>query len=176
MLLVANPFADAIVATGTALGLDPYLLIQSVVPLATESPEFVVVAVLVANHRPAQGMALFLASSVSQWTLGMGAPARLPGGGRRPVHAARCPRTARAGFTMALTLFIVVALCTLRPHRADAFLLAVVFVVGIVYPAPFIRFLCGFVLLVFAIDLTFARWRSIGPLLRAAFGRQRPVE
>ena len=76
--------------TGTSLGIDPYLLIQSVVPAATEAPEFVVVAVLVVNHRPAQGLALFLASSVSQWTLGLGSlPDRLPGRrrGHRPCRS-----------------------------------------------------------------------------------------
>ena len=83
VIVIANPFADALLVTGTSFGLDPYFLIQSVVPLATETPEFVIVAVLVANRRPAQGLALFLASSVSQWTLGLGALpiAYLAGGG-----------------------------------------------------------------------------------------------
>jgi cation:H+ antiporter len=83
VITIANPFADALLATGTSFGLDPYFLIQSVVPLATETPEFVIVAVLVANRRPAQALALFLASSVSQWTLGLGAfpIAYLAGGG-----------------------------------------------------------------------------------------------
>ena len=44
---IANPFADALLETGTSLGLDPYHLIQSIVPLTTEAPEFVAVAVLV---------------------------------------------------------------------------------------------------------------------------------
>ena len=88
VITIANPFADALLQTGTALGLDPYLLIQSVVPVATEAPEFVVVTVLVLNHRPAQGLALFLAASVSQWTLGMGALplAFAAGGGASPCR------------------------------------------------------------------------------------------
>src|SRR3954454_17405338 len=78
-----NPFADALFAKGASPGIDPYLLFESVVPAATEAPEFVVVAVLVANQRPAQGMALFLAFSVSQWILARGAlpVAYLAGGG-----------------------------------------------------------------------------------------------
>ena len=64
------------------------------------------------------------------------------------------------GFTIAVTLFVVAALATLRPERADAFLIAGVFLVQIIYPAPFVRFAAAFVLLVFAIDLLCARRRT----------------
>ena len=174
VLTIANPFADALLATGTSLGVDHYLLIQSVVPVATEAPEFVIVAVLVINHRPAQGLALFLASSVSQWTLGLGALpiAYLAGGGGAFMPLAGREQL-ELGFTIAVTLFVVAALATLRPEPADAILIVAVFLVQLIYPAPFIRFAAGFVLLVFAIDLLCARHRHIRPLLRAGFGRQK---
>jgi len=173
VVTIANPFADALLETGTALGIDPYLLIQSVVPLATEAPEFVVVAVLVANHRPAQGMALLLAAPVSQWTLGMGSLpfAYLAGGGG--VSMPLAPREQlELGFTISVTLFVVAALATLRPERVDALLIAGVFVVQIIYPTPFVRFAGAFVLVVFASDLLFTRRRLVRPLLRTAFRRR----
>ena len=176
VVTVANPFADALLATGTALGIDPYLLIQSVVPLATEAPEFVVVAVLVINHRPAQGMALFLASSVSQWTLGLGSLplAYLAGGGGASMPLA--PREQlELAFTIAVTLFVVAACATLRPERVDAILVTVVFVVQIIYPTPFVRLAVAFVLLVFAVDLLCARRRLIRPILRTALRRNRAL-
>ncbi len=175
ILVIANPFADALLATGTLFGIDPYLMIQSVVPVATEAPEFVVVAVLVANHRPAQALALFLASSVSQWTLGMGSLpiAYLAGGGGLALPLA--PREQlEMGFTIAVTLFVVAALVTLRPERADAFLIVGVFLVQIVYPTAFVRFAAAFVLLVFAIDLLCSRHRHVRPLFPATFGRRAP--
>jgi len=173
ILVIANPFADALLATGTSLGIDPYLLIQSVVPAATEAPEFVVVTVLVVNHRPAQALALFLASSVSQWTLGLGSLpiAYLAGGGGLALPLA--PREQlELGFTISVTLFVVAALATLRPERADALLITGVFLVQLVYPTAFVRFAAAFVLAVFAIDLLCSRRRSIRPLLRAAIGRK----
>jgi cation:H+ antiporter len=166
VLTIANPFADALLATGTSLGIDPYLLIQSVVPAATEAPEFVIVTILVVNHRPAQGLALFLASAVSQWTLALGA---LPiayawgGGGLAMPLAGR--EQLELGFTIALTLFVVAALITLRPEPPDAYLIGAVFLVQLVYPAPFVRFAAGFVLLVFAIDLLFARRDALRSLV-----------
>ena len=170
VIMIANPFADALLATGTSVGVDPYLLIQSVVPVATEAPEFVVVAVLVANRRPAQGLALFLASSVSQWTLGMGA---LPiayaagGGGTSMPLAGR--EQLEVGFTIALTLFVVAALASGRAERVDAWLVLGIFAVQFVYPIPFVRAAVAIVLLVYAIDLFVARRRAIRPLLRVAF-------
>ena len=97
VVTIANPFTQSLLATGASVGIDPYLMIQSVVPVATEAPELVVVAVLVASRRPAQGLALFLASSVSQSTLGLGSLAyRLSRGGWRHRPSARPARAARA--------------------------------------------------------------------------------
>jgi cation:H+ antiporter len=175
VVLVANPFADALLHTGASLGFDPYLLIQSVVPVATEAPEFVVVAVLVVNRRPAQGLALFLAASVSQWTLGLGAlpVAYLAGGGGVAMPMAAREQLELA-FTIAVTLFVVAALATLRPERVDALLMAGVFVVQLIYPTPPVRLAAALVLFVFAIDLLCARRRCLRPMLRAALGRGSP--
>jgi cation:H+ antiporter len=172
VITIANPFADALLATGTSFGLDPYFLIQSVVPLATEAPEFVIVAVLVANRRPAQGLALFLASSVSQWTLGLGA---LPiaymvgGGGTSMPLAGR--ELVELALTVALTLFAVAALALLRPQRVDAAIVVGVMALQFIYPTTFVRVAAAFVLLVFAIDLLFDRRRAVRPMYRAVLGR-----
>jgi cation:H+ antiporter len=171
VVTIANPFADALLTSGTSLGLDPYFLIQSVVPAASEAPEFVVVAVLVANRRPAQGLAVFLASAVSQWTLALGAlpVAYLAGGG-----GASLPLAAHAqlqlGFTIALTLFSVAALVTLRPERADAALVAGLVAIQFIYPTAFVHVAATFVLILFAINLLLDRRRAVRPLFRAVFG------
>jgi len=172
VVTIANPFTHALLASGSSLGIDPYLMIQSVVPAATEAPEVVVVAVLVANRRPAQGLALFLASSVSQWTLGLGSLpiAYMAGGGGIALPMA--PREQlELALTSSVTLFVVAALATLRPERADAFLVAGVFAAQVVWPTAFVRFAATFILLVFAINLLASRRREVRPLLRAAFGR-----
>jgi len=76
--------------------------------------------------------------------------------------------------TIALTLFAVAALATLRPERVDALIVAGVVAVGFVYPTSFVRIASAFVLLVFAIDLLFDRRRAVRPLYRAVFGRGGP--
>ena len=172
VITIANPFADALLATGTSFGLDPYFLIQSVVPLATESPEFVIVAVLVANRRPAQGLALFLASSVSQWTLGLGALpiAYMAGGGGSSMPLAG-RELIELALTVALTLFAVAALALLRPQRVDAAIVVGVMALQFIYPTTFVRVASTFVLLAFAVDLLLNRRRAVRPMYRAVLGR-----
>jgi cation:H+ antiporter len=174
VVTIASPFTHALLATGSSLGIDPYLMIQFVVPIATEAPEVVVVAVLVANRRPAQGLALFLASSVSQWTLGLGSlpVAYLAGGGGFSLPMAGREQLELA-LTGAITLFVVAALATLRPVRVDALIAGAAYAAQAAWPAPFIRFAAAFVLAVFAVNLLMARRHEIRPLLRAAFGRDR---
>ena len=171
VVTIANPFADALLATGTSLGINPYLLIQSIVPAATETPEFVVVAVLVANRRPAQGIALLLASSVSQSTLAMGALpfAYVAGGGGMSIPLAG-RELVELSVTIGLTLFAVAALSVLRSARFDAWLVVGVFAVQFLYPYPVVRIAAAFVFLVYAIDLFLAHRRAVPPLLRTAFG------
>jgi cation:H+ antiporter len=171
---IANPFADALLATGTSLGLDPYHLIQSIVPLTTEAPEFVAVAVLIASRRPAQALALFLAASVSQCTLGFGAVsfAYLAGGGGSSMPLGG-RELVEVSLTILVTLFVVAALASRRPERVDAWLLLGLFVVEFSYPSPVVRIAVALVLLVFAVDLLWARRHEVRLLLRSAFARRR---
>ncbi len=174
VVTIANPFADALLASGASLGIDPYFLIQSVVPAASEAPEFVVVAVLVANRRPAQGLAVFLASAVSQWTLALGAlPLAYAAGGGGASMPLTAHEQLQLGFTIALTLFAVAALVTLRPERADAALVAALLAIQFIYPTAFVHVAATFVLAVFAINLLFDRRRAVRPLFRAVFGLHR---
>jgi cation:H+ antiporter len=175
ILLIANPFADALLAGGASLGLDPYLLIQSIVPAASEAPEFVIVAVLVANRRPAQALALFLASAVTQWTLAMGALpfAYLAGGGGASMPLAG-REIVELGLTVALTLFLVAALSVLQPERFDAWLVIGIFTIQFLYPNTFVRVAAAVVFLVYAIDLFVANRRAVPPLFRAFGGTKAP--
>ena len=168
VVTIANPFADALLSTGTALGIDPYFLIQSAVPLASEAPEFVVAAVLVANRRPAQGLALFLASAVSQWTLAMGAlPLAFFAGGGRTAMPLDAHQQVELAFTIALTLFAVAALVALRPERVDALLMIALIALQLAYPTAFTEVAATFVFIVFALNLFVDRRRAVRSLVGA---------
>jgi cation:H+ antiporter len=68
----AEPFANGLVDTGRQLGIDEYLLVQWLAPLASEAPEFTVAAILAWRGRALAAMAMLISSKVNQWTLLIG--------------------------------------------------------------------------------------------------------
>jgi cation:H+ antiporter len=73
ILTAAEPFAESLVATGRELGVDEFLLVQWLAPLASESPEFVVALLFALRGAAAAGMGTMISSKVNQWTLLVGA-------------------------------------------------------------------------------------------------------
>ncbi len=68
----AEPFAEGLVHTGEDLGVDKFVLVQWVAPLASESPEFILAGLLAMRGRHDAGMTVLLSSKVNQWTLLIG--------------------------------------------------------------------------------------------------------
>ena len=68
----AEPFAEGLVSTGHDLGIDEFVLVQWVAPLASESPEFILAGMLAARGRHDAGMTVLISSKVNQWTLLIG--------------------------------------------------------------------------------------------------------
>ncbi|MBV9547870.1 MAG: hypothetical protein JOY61_26140, partial [Chloroflexi bacterium] len=54
--LSAEPFADGLVHTGARLGIDEFLLVQWLAPLASETPEFLVAALLALRGKAVTGI------------------------------------------------------------------------------------------------------------------------
>ena len=69
ILLVAKPFATALVTTGTEFGIDEFLLVQWLAPLASEAPEFVVVSIFAWRAAGQAALGALVSSKVNQWTL-----------------------------------------------------------------------------------------------------------
>jgi cation:H+ antiporter len=69
----SEPFAEGLLAAGGIVRIDEYYLVQWLAPLASESPEFLVAAVLVWHLQPTVGFGALLSSKVNQWTLLVGA-------------------------------------------------------------------------------------------------------
>jgi len=72
VLLVAKPFAQALVSSGTELGIDEFLLVQWLAPLASEAPEFVVVSIFAWRAAGGAALGTLISSKVNQWTLLVG--------------------------------------------------------------------------------------------------------
>ncbi len=67
-----HPFAHGLESLGLALGIPPFFMIQWIAPLASESPELIVVAYLVNKARSTAGFNALISSKLNQWTLLIG--------------------------------------------------------------------------------------------------------
>ncbi|WP_396610466.1 sodium:calcium antiporter [Haloferax sp. S1W] len=72
ILVAVEPFAHGLEELGTSVGIPPFLMIQWVAPLASESPELIVVAYLVNKARSTAGFNALISSKLNQWTLLIG--------------------------------------------------------------------------------------------------------
>ena len=72
ILLCAEPFAEAIVEMGAALGVSEFLLVKWIAPTASEAPELLVAALFAWRLAARTGFGALISSKVNQWTLLVG--------------------------------------------------------------------------------------------------------
>jgi cation:H+ antiporter len=131
ILSAAEPFAEGLIATGRRLGIEEFILVQWLAPLASESPEFIVCILFAWTGKPAAGVSALVSSTVNQWTLlvGMlpmvfslsaGAPLPLPLDERQ---------TEEMLLTTAQSIFAIVVIADLRFSAREALILFVLFVI-----------------------------------------------
>ncbi|HUO58333.1 MAG TPA: sodium:calcium antiporter [bacterium] len=134
--LASHPFAEGLIEAGRRLGMDQFVLVQWLAPLASESPEFIVAAIFALKSRPTAGFNTILSSTVNQWTLLIGMLPlvyTLSKGGIHPM--ALDGRQAREIFlTSTQCLFGVVVLSNLRFSFREAVALFLLFITQSLYP------------------------------------------
>jgi len=141
IFISAEPFAEGLVQSGREWDIDEFLLVQWVAPLASESPEFVIAILFALRARGAVGLGALISSKVNQWTLLVGAlpvAYMLAGGSWRglPLDGRQ---TEELLLTSAQSLLATVLICQLSFTRAQAVLLAALFLVQLVFPDPSVR-------------------------------------
>lgn len=72
ILLCAEPFAESLVATGSAFGVSEFLLVQWLAPLASEAPELLVAGMYAWRLNTNTALGTLVSSKVNQWTLLVG--------------------------------------------------------------------------------------------------------
>ncbi|MGH9282109.1 MAG: sodium:proton exchanger [Acidimicrobiales bacterium] len=72
ILLCAEHFAEALVASGESLGVSEFLLVQWLAPLASEAPELLVACLYAYRLNTNAALGTLVSSKVNQWTLLVG--------------------------------------------------------------------------------------------------------
>jgi cation:H+ antiporter len=68
----AEPFSESLVATGKAFGINEFLLVQWLAPIASEAPEFTVAIMFALRGHAAIALGSLLSAKLNQWTLLVG--------------------------------------------------------------------------------------------------------
>ncbi len=129
----AEPFAEAMVESGRLLGIDEFLLIQWLAPLASEAPAVTIAVLFVLAGRAASGLTAMISDKINQWTLlvGMLPLAMSLGAG----ELASLPLDARQReeflLTAAQSLFAIMLLVRLRLSLLSAGLLFGIFAIQV---------------------------------------------
>ena len=184
----AEPFAESLVQSGKSAGIDEFVLVQWVAPLASESPEFILAGMLALRGRHDAGMTILISSKVNQWTLLIGSlplAYAVSGGAITPLDFDG-RQSEEVFLTAAQSLFAVAILVSLSVSRWEALLLAAMFVTQFAFTDTSIRVgyavvYCMVATIVLVRDIPFMRsfwsaaresWR--GPRERPASGPAPP--
>jgi cation:H+ antiporter len=176
ILATAVPFGDAVLGAGALVGISPFLMLQWIVPIATETPELVVAFVLLKHGRGGQSIAVLLAGAVSQYTLALGT---LPlafhaGAGTGPLPLAGRERI-ELFLTVGVALYAVASLLSLHLSRGDSSIMLALFVGQLLVPTVFTRFMFAIAFWAVAIDVLASERRQLPGLLRGLRGPRPPV-
>jgi cation:H+ antiporter len=193
----AAPFADGLVHTGRSLGIDEFLLVQWLAPLASEAPEFLVAALLAGRGKASAALGLLLSAKLNQWTLLVGSlPLAYAVGaasiGTPSLASLSLPldgrQVAEVWLTAAQSLFGVAVLASLSLELGEALLLASLFLAQLVLGSLLRAALHNtggadqellvFTLAYLALSLVFAvrARKTIGSLLRRSRRREKRVD
>ncbi|GAA1034353.1 sodium/hydrogen exchanger [Amycolatopsis albidoflavus] len=170
ILFCAEPFADNLIAAGTQLGIDRFLLVQWLAPLASEAPEFIVAILFAVRGKADDAIGTLISSKVNQWTLLVGSlpVAYLIGGGGTALRLDG-RQIEEFLLTAVQTLLGVAALLALRFPRWAAWTLLGLFAAQFALPGQAARYvLCG-VYAALALAALIRNRRHVLPTLAAPF-------
>jgi cation:H+ antiporter len=155
IFIAAEPFAEGLLATGRTFGIEEFVLVQWLAPLASESPEFIVAILFALRANPGASIGTLISSKINQWTLLIG---MLPvvyavsAGQISPMYMDE-RQVEELLLTAAQSLFAVAILANLSFSVGEALILFVLFATQLLIPDPRFRYYYSFLYIVLSVGL-----------------------
>jgi cation:H+ antiporter len=155
IFIAAEPFAEGLLATGRTFGIEEFVLVQWLAPLASESPEFIVAILFALKAQPGTAMGALLSSKVNQWTLLIG---MLPvvfavsAGQLGPMELDQ-RQIEEMFLTAAQSLFAVAILANLSFSIVEAIIIFLLFSTQLFFTDPEFRFYYSFIYVLLAVGM-----------------------
>lgn len=148
ILCDAELFSESLVASGKVLGINEFLLVQWLAPIASEAPEFIVSIMFALRGHASLALGSLISSKLNQWTLLVG---MIPGvyaassGSINPPMPMDAHQMHEILLTAAQSLFAVVLLTRMRLGLRGAMILLVLFIAQFAAPLyePYVEHLFG---------------------------------
>ena len=184
ILVVAEHFAEALVATGQEFRISEFLLIQWLAPLASEAPELLIAGLYAWRLNTNAGLGTLVSSKVNQWTLLVGTLPIVFSIGAGGLHGLPVDSVQRQELflTAAQSFFAIAVLLTLSITTREAMLLFGLFwaqfIVGGLVPESWHaaeRVGVGIVYLVLGLGIIMRHRGLVAPLIRDGFRTSYPV-
>jgi cation:H+ antiporter len=175
ILVSAEAFAEALVETGSEFGIDEFLLVQWLAPLASEAPELLIAGLFAWRLNTNAALGALVSSKVNQWTLLVGTLPIVFAISSSSLHGLPIDSLQREELflTAAQSVFAVAVLVNrsigVREALALLFLFLGQFVLGAILPEDLRaleRIGVGVLYLVLAAVILVRQRRFIRPLLR----------
>jgi cation:H+ antiporter len=153
IFIAAEPFAEGLLATGRTFGIEEFILVQWLAPLASESPEFIVAILFALRMQPGTSMGALLSSKVNQWTLliGMLPVVYAVSAGHLDGMEMDHRQEEELLLTAAQSLFAVAILANLSFSLSEALLILILFSTQLLVPDPRFRYYYSYLYIVLAL-------------------------
>jgi len=175
VLFASAPFARALVAGGKQLGVDEFLLVQWLAPLASEAPELLVAALLALRGHQDAALGTLLSAKVNQWSLLVGSlpVAFLIGGGSAAGITLDARQTEEFVLTAAQTILGFAVLADLHLAVWEGIVLFLLFALQFPFPQTGVRLLFSAAYVAIALVLLVRRRVDLPAIVRAGLGMRK---
>jgi cation:H+ antiporter len=153
----AEPFAEGLLETGRKMGIEEFILVQWLAPLASEAPEFIVAILFALRARAAASLGTLISSKVNQWTLLVGMLPlvyNLSAGHFQPMHM-DSRQSEEIFLTAAQSLFALMIIANLRFSITEALMLFVLFATQLFFTSTEARNIYAFIYIALAVGWFF---------------------
>ncbi len=169
ILASAEPFAESLIHMGRKSGIDEFLLVQWLAPLASEAPELIIACILTMKGDAQAGMGAMVSSKVNQWTLLVGTLPLAYSASHGHVEALHLDarQVEEVLLTAAQSFLAIAVLCDLRLSMTEAVMLFLLFIVQLFFPDTHVRYLFALSYLVIGAALMMRKRVAFGNLFRS---------
>lgn len=164
IIISGEPFAESLVETGKIFGIEEFLLVQWLAPLASESPEIIAMSIFVLKGKPSAGFNTLVSSKVNQWTLLVGTLPVIYAISSLSLHGLHIDLRQKEEIflTAAQSLLAIIALVDFAFNIYEAFMLIFLFLIQFAIPHPKARILLGIAYIVITIFFLLSKSKRKG--------------